>query len=314
MNELSTRTTHIIAAEINSIKEQTRKMVLYNSIEIGRRLVEAKSMVSHGEWGDWLKNSVDYSQSTANNLMKIFDEYGANQLSLFGSDAKSQALGNLSYTQAVALLGVPEEQREQFIEENDIDTMSTRELQVVIKEKQRLEQELKESKEKEEKERQEKDKLNKSLEKLEIQSKDHALIVERLKNQIEEAKTDDDDEETAKLQDSLEKSKTDLETSLKRIKELEDDLKKKPIDIPATEIIEKVPEAIEAELLELRKKAAQLNNSKQAIKFSVCFESLVTGFKDLLGSLDEVKAVDPEQHDKYKGAVVGLIGKMSERL
>ena len=40
MSELTTsRTTDLIAAEIINIKEQTKKMVIYNSIEIGRRLV-----------------------------------------------------------------------------------------------------------------------------------------------------------------------------------------------------------------------------------------------------------------------------------
>ena len=71
------RTPDMIATEINSIKSQTRIMVLCNSIEIGRRLVEAKEMLPHGEWGKWLETSVDYSQSTANNLMRIFEEYGA---------------------------------------------------------------------------------------------------------------------------------------------------------------------------------------------------------------------------------------------
>ena len=132
MNEITTiRTPQIVAAEINSIKDQTRTMILCNSIEIGRRLVEAKTLVGHGEWGEWLKTSVDYSKSTANNLMRIFDEYGANQMPLFGDNSKSQALGNLSYTQAVALLGVPD--KEEFIQENDVENMSTRELQEAIK-------------------------------------------------------------------------------------------------------------------------------------------------------------------------------------
>jgi len=98
------RTPQLIAIEINSIKEQTRKQVLFNSIEIGKRLAEAKIMLGHGEWGGWLKSYVDYSQSTANNLMRIFTDYGSSQITLFCDNAKSQALGNLSYTQAVALL------------------------------------------------------------------------------------------------------------------------------------------------------------------------------------------------------------------
>ncbi|WP_089610077.1 DUF3102 domain-containing protein [Dehalobacterium formicoaceticum] len=129
------RNAEQIAAEINGIKKQTRAMLLYNSIEIGRRLWEAKSYVPHGEWGTWLQESVEYSPSTAHNLMRIFEEYGAEQLSLFDNNAKSQALGNLSYTQAVALLGIPQEEREEFIKDHDLDSMSTRELQKAIKER-----------------------------------------------------------------------------------------------------------------------------------------------------------------------------------
>lgn len=87
------RTPDIVAAEINSIKNQTRNIVLFNSIEIGRRLVEAKGIMEHGNFGEWLKNAVDYSQSTANNLMKIYEEYGADQGALFGDNANSKRLG-----------------------------------------------------------------------------------------------------------------------------------------------------------------------------------------------------------------------------
>ena len=74
--EFVERTPDIIAAEICQIADQTRKMVLNSSIEIGKRLCEAKEMIPHGEWGNWLEHSVNFKQSTANNLMKIYTEYG----------------------------------------------------------------------------------------------------------------------------------------------------------------------------------------------------------------------------------------------
>ena len=138
------RTPELIAIEINSIKEQMRKIFLFNSIEIGRKLAEAKLMLPHGEWGEWLCKSVDYSQRTASNLMAIFEQYGSSQITFFCDNAKSQALANLSYTQAVALLGIPQGERETFIQEHDIDNMSTRELQQAIKDKQELEAKLRE--------------------------------------------------------------------------------------------------------------------------------------------------------------------------
>ena len=168
MNELSTsRTPEVIAAEINSIKEQTRRMVLANSIEIGRRLAEAKQMLPHGEWGKWLEVNVDYSPSTANNLLNIFEQYASDQLSIFGDNVKSEAFANLSYTQAVALLGVPEEEREAFVVENKVEDMSTRELQKTIAEKKKLEKELKKAQQLAEKERKAKEKLSQSYEELE---------------------------------------------------------------------------------------------------------------------------------------------------
>ncbi|MBR0293461.1 MAG: DUF3102 domain-containing protein, partial [Acidaminococcaceae bacterium] len=88
--EFKERTPEIVAAEIRQIADQTRKMVLNNSIEIGKRLCEAKEMVPHGEWGSWLEKEVNFKQSTANNLMRIYTEYGDIQGELWGASAKSQ--------------------------------------------------------------------------------------------------------------------------------------------------------------------------------------------------------------------------------
>ena len=46
-----------LVSEIRMITEQTKQVVLFNSIEIGRRLTEAKAMVKRGTWGTWLKES-----------------------------------------------------------------------------------------------------------------------------------------------------------------------------------------------------------------------------------------------------------------
>lgn len=317
MNEVAVRTPVLIAAEINSIKEQTQRMLLLNSIEIGRRLVEAKSLLPHGDWGKWLEESVDYSQRTANNLMKIFDQYGDSQLSLFGSDAKSQALANLSYTQAVALLGVPDEERETFIKENDIENMSTRQLQQAIKEKQELEQKLKDSEkrakeveEKVKKEAQAREKIEKEFDKLNSQKEKWDSTISRLESELEKAKAADNEDEVKRLKENLDIASSELWDSKDRIQKLERQLKEKPIEVPA--IVEKVPEAIEKELADLREKVAKQGSDKNIAKFSFCFEALVSEFKDLLGTLEQIE--DPETVNKYKTAVKGLISKMSEKL
>ena len=134
MNEIITaRDIEIVTAEIITIKRQTQQVLVTAAIEIGRRLTEAKSMVPHGEWGKYLEDRVEYSQSTAINLMRIYQEYGSNQESLFENFANSQTFANLNYTKALALLSVPAEDRAQFAKENDIAHKSTREIQDLVR-------------------------------------------------------------------------------------------------------------------------------------------------------------------------------------
>ena len=122
--------------EIRTLQRQAQQIMLGYAVEIGRRLEEVKAILPHGQWGDYLKNEVDYSQSTANNFMRIYREYGAAQQSLFGGEAKSKAFANLTYTKALRLLAIPnEEEREQFMAEHDVESMSNRELDKALKER-----------------------------------------------------------------------------------------------------------------------------------------------------------------------------------
>lgn len=303
MNEVATRTPVMIAAEINSIKEQTRKLLIVNSIEIGRRLLEAKSLLPHGEWGKWLEESVDYSQRTANNLMKVFQQYGDDQLALFGTSLKSQSLANLSYTQAVALLSVPEDEREMFVHENNVEKMSTRELKKAIKEKEELQAQLDNISAKAELDQKElmttSGLLSKQLE-----------ISYKLKEQLKTAQASGDDGAIKRLQDKLDASEQRQKELDEQNKNLQKQLKEKPIDVPVTKVVEKIPDEIVAEIAELRKASAP--GGKEAMKFQVCFDQLVSGFRDLLLSLADIP--DPETMQKYKGAVHGLIMKMDEKV
>lgn len=129
VEEVNSVKENSITNEINMIKEQAMQFLLMSSIEIGKRLTEAKSMIKHGQWESWLKARVQFSQRTANNHMKIYREYGENGLA-----AKSQSIADLSYTQAVALLSVPTEKREKFVEENNVKDMKIAELNAKIEE------------------------------------------------------------------------------------------------------------------------------------------------------------------------------------
>ena len=140
MNELqNARTLDVIGAEIRSLSTDMQyhmRATIWTAVEIGRRLAEARDKVKHGEWGPFLKEYTTFSSSQAANLINVFNAYGNQQKSLFGTEVEnSQTFGNLTFSKALALLAVPEEDREQFVKDNDVEAMSTRQLQKVIKER-----------------------------------------------------------------------------------------------------------------------------------------------------------------------------------
>ena len=129
------RDIDVITSEIKELCSAAGKTMLLYAAEIGRRLVEAKEILPHGEWGRWLSEECGFSQRTANKHMQIFKAYGSAQVSLFGAELNSPTWANLSYSQALSLLAVPEEERETFAKENNVEELSTRELDKLIKER-----------------------------------------------------------------------------------------------------------------------------------------------------------------------------------
>ena len=285
------RTPEIVAAEINSIKFQTRNVLLFNSIEIGKRLTEAKEMMEHGQFGKWLAEAVDYSQSTANNLMKIYEQYGADQGALFGDNSKSQTFGNLSYSQAVALLGIPAEEREQFIEDNNAAELSIRELKTKIKEYEEKNKQL--------------DAANKNLNNI-LQGTQESFNKELVKTenltaQLEEQK------EAVKRADTKASEAWDESAKLKnKVKELEAELNK-PATVE-TAVVEKIPDEVQRELEALRaavnEKPISDNDAAAKAEIALLFTATKDSFNKMLAAV--AKLENEELRLKYYSAAVKL--------
>ncbi|WP_368292636.1 DUF3102 domain-containing protein [Dehalobacter sp. TBBPA1] len=129
------RTPAVVAGEIAAIKAQTRKILLVSAVEVGRRLMEAKEMIPYGEFCKWLEEAVDYSERVAYKLMRIAEEYGPGLSILSEADVSTVPFARLGYSQAFALLGIPAEERAEFIAQLDIEHMSVSALQQVIKDR-----------------------------------------------------------------------------------------------------------------------------------------------------------------------------------
>ena len=205
------RTAETIATEINTIKRQTQKIMLASSIEIGKRLTEAKELVDHGQWSQWLQKNVNYSERTAQNLMRVYDQYGekfgmTEMDSLFASGAPN-VFEELSYTQALALLSLPtEEEREQFVEENDVANMSTREMQDAIKAKVDAEARANDA-----------EARASDAERMVVQEQQRADLAEKNLENVRAQLRNADEQKT----DILEQARKERETLAARVKELE---------------------------------------------------------------------------------------------
>ena len=133
-NVVAVRSIEIVTAEITMIRDNARKVFLESVIQIGTRLEEAKQMVPSGEWTAYLTDKLGYKPITAQNYMRIAREFGGGQVSLTGKTA-ADAFGQLSYSQILPLLGMAEEEREEFAEEHDLPSMSSREIAALVKER-----------------------------------------------------------------------------------------------------------------------------------------------------------------------------------
>lgn len=123
------RTLPVIASEILFIESQVARTALEGAIQIGLKLKEAKEQVEHGQWENWCRENLNYSKSKTEKLMRIASEYG-DENSIY---AKTYTCTDLSISKALSLLQVPEEEVKNFSENNDVESMTVKELNDKIK-------------------------------------------------------------------------------------------------------------------------------------------------------------------------------------
>ena len=123
------RTLPVIASEILFIESQVARTALEGAIQIGFKLKEAKEQVEHGQWENWCRENLNYSKSKTEKLMRIASEYG-DENSIY---AKTYTCTDLSISKALSLLQVPEEEVKNFSENNDVESMTVKELNDKIK-------------------------------------------------------------------------------------------------------------------------------------------------------------------------------------
>lgn len=280
-NREAGRSLAAIAGEINTIKEQARTYITNSCIEIGRRLCEAKAMIGHGNWQAWLRESVDYNERTAQNLMAIARKFGqeGSQTRLIGPEMDEEKVKELNYTQMVALLKIRDDDtRTSFVNSGEAQALSTRELETKVRE------------------------LNAKLE--EKEQKVKALETESRKTEknIREA-----EDKAKKAESEKETARRESERLMSRCNELTrevQDLKDRPVE---TAVVREIPEetkrqmeedrqkmdAMEKELAALREKAGK---EKGEIAFAMAFENVKRDFAAMQEAVDAIGDEEKKRH------------------
>lgn len=295
-NVVAVRSIEIVTAEIHTIRDNVARVFMDGVVQIGRRLEEAKQLVPQGEWLSYLDTQLGYKPSTAQNYMRIAREFGDGQIGLSGK-SPSDFFGNLGYSQLLPLLGLPEEEREQLAEENDLAGMSSREIQALVKErdeaKAALEREKKDADDLGVKAR----RARKSL----ADAKDKLKAVEREYQEQKEAA-----QANAQTAAELQRKLDELAEKANQPRELTDEER----DALRAEVAAEQTAALQAAEARAAEALAKLEKVKNpaAHKVNFLFGELCSTFNRLREALQELAKSDKEAAGKMAVAIAETLG------
>lgn len=309
----------VITAEIKDLCRQAQTMALLYAVEVGRRLEEAKRALPYGKWGEWLKNEVEFSQSSANNFMKLYEEYGAAQISIFGASVDSQTFANLPYSKALQLLAVPRDEREAFAEEVGAADLSVKELKAAIEERDKARKIA-------EQQKAIKNEIAKKLTEAEAATQEalkKADDAEKYKNQLDEMTklAEREKQNAASLRDQLKKAEADPQipkTKLEQLRKDAEEVVRREVEKKANAELQKAKERAviaEAEALAAKLAAKQAQNcleeaqkklktaSPEVTAFKALFDSMQGTAAKLRSMIENIRKEDHETADKLSSAL-----------
>lgn len=303
--EVETR-LELAAAKINAIKAHVRRSTLAAAVEIGGELLAVRAEAPHGRWLAWLEKNVDYSERTAQNLIALYEEYG--------KGGNPQALADLSYTKAVALLALPAEQRDELIESGAAADMSTRMLQDEVR---RLRQEnaerqvsmahltaeaeaakLDARRAREDAER------DKAAYDKKLQAAEDAQAALKTQNSAFADRAAADAQRAADAVNRANESARALTEARRRI----EDLESRP-----PEVVKETPDEVAAELEKLREQARRAP-SEAVVRLRAGYERLLEDFRAVRAQLEAVKAEDAGTAGTYGGALDKAFAGMAQQI
>lgn len=273
-----------VAGEVRSITAITDEIIFYKNvggqavIEIGKRLIEAKAQLKHGEWLPWLSEKVEFSETSAQRFMQLAREYGNTSL-----------VGDLGTSKALALLALPASERENFAsekhvvngEEKSVAEMSKRELEEAIRQRKLAELE--------------RDKARRELDEQCKANEEAAAEAQKAQEAAEAARAEVENAQGTAL--AAQERAAELERELKALREKPVDVAVQTVDASEEQIAEAVAEAkkdAEAEKTEaLGKKAEELKKAKDELKKAM--DELKKAKDEMAAAAEALKKAEDER-------------------
>lgn len=303
-------TLPVIASEILFIESQVARTALEGAIQIGLKLKEAKEQVEHGQWENWCHENLNYSKSKTEKLMRIASEYG-DENSIY---AKTYTCTDLSISKALSLLQVPEEEVKNFSENNDVESMTVKELNDKIKalesEKEMRAVEVNVLTEEYEKRLtaadEELEHIKNELTELQDNTADPDALAD-LEAKLEKAK-----EKEKKLKEEMKQEKESRDLQIQQAVEEKADQMRKEAEQAAAERLSEA-ESLNTELaekLDHLKKKLESRTDESLLLFKLKSDQLQEVFRECLQAADE--AGNPKLKQALKGLMQKLTGGIDE--
>ena len=339
-----------LAVEINAITEQTRGVVISAALAVGKRLIEAKSLCPAGRFGEWLEKSVSYSERKAQDMMRLYVEYGRD-------GCVPDSIAALDYSKAVALLGAPAEARERLAEKAAEEDLSVRQLQAEVTrlkaEKARAQMTIEDMEDKIDRQKAEITRMDddqqkydraiveqeEALKKREAELKDlnEALRVANAKVASAEAAAEELRKMRSEAEDRAAASAQRAADAVNRANQAAKDLGAARAKIeameeaqaagPETVTVEVIPDSVKRELADLRTRLAAANQgtgdsgqgtgkaATAAERFKMFYDiRMKPAFSDALSLLTEVAREDAHTADMFATALVNGCRQLMTRL
>ena len=128
---LENKSTEQLAAEVNVRYHQAEGLANMSAMmlaDAGRRLIEIKGRIPHGQFESWCADNLEFSKSKAEKMMKLAERVD-DESSLF---SKTETFTDIGISRVWALLAAPEEVAAEVIETHDVSDMTVRELKEEI--------------------------------------------------------------------------------------------------------------------------------------------------------------------------------------